>query len=98
MEIARGVSEITGLPIADHVVRRKKFVESQTKKDRWQRKENVKDMFSLEDPVAIHDKHVLLIDDVVTTGATIVACGEELKKAEGIRISVLSLGFVKGNN
>lgn len=98
MEIARGVSEITGLPIADHVVRRKKFVESQTKKDRWQRKENVKDMFSLEDPIAIHDKHVLLIDDVVTTGATIIACGEELKKAEGIRISVLSLGFVKGNN
>ena len=95
MEIAIGVSAVTGIPIADHVLSRKKFLESQTKKDRWQRRDNVKDVFILKDAAAIQDKHVLLIDDVITTGATIVACGEELKKARDIRISVLSLGFAK---
>ena len=96
-EIAVGVHEITGLPIADNVLERKMFVESQTRKDRWQRNENVKDVFYLNHPALLQDKHVLLIDDVITTGATIVECGKQLMQAGGIRISVLSLGFAKGN-
>ncbi len=97
MEIAKGVSEVTGLPIVDNVLIRKRFVESQTTKDRWQRKENVKDVFCVRDTARIQHRHVLLIDDVITTGATIIACGEQLKQAPGIRISVLSLGFAKSN-
>ena len=97
MEIAKGVHEITGIPIANDIVIRKHFADSQTKKDRWQRRENVRDVFSLKDSLAIAQRHILLIDDVITTGATIIACGEQLMKADGIRISVLSLGFAKGN-
>ena len=41
------------------------------------------------------NKHILIIDDIITTGATITAVGEELLKAEGIKISICSLGYAK---
>lgn len=93
--IARGVSEATKLPIMTDVIIRKKFVSSQTQKDRWTRLDNVESVFELTHGEAIHGKHILLIDDVVTTGATICSCGEELAKAGEIKISVLAIGFVK---
>lgn len=96
MMIARGVSCITGLPVADNVVIRTSFKESQTNKDRWQRQENVKDAFMLKDAAAIRGRHILIIDDIVTTGATITSCGGELVKVGGVKISVLSIGFAKG--
>ena len=97
LHIARGIGSVTRLPIVTNAVSREQFVESQTQKDRWQRNENVKDVFYLKNPAPLQDKHVLLIDDVITTGATIVECGKQLMQAGGIRISVLSLGFAKGN-
>lgn len=95
MEIARGVNEATGLPIYNKVIRRNKFEGSQTTKDRWERNENVEKVFELTDGSTIRGKHMLIIDDVVTTGATIIACAKELAKAGDIKFSVLSLGFAK---
>jgi ComF family protein len=95
MEIARGVSEITSLPIYNKVVKRNTFSGSQTSKGRWERNENVENVFELLDGDSIRGKHLLIIDDVVTTGATIIACAKEISKAEGVRFSVLSLGFAK---
>ena len=95
LELAKGVSEVTGLPIADKVVVRTKFVGSQTQRGRWERNENVENVFELVDGDSINGKHLLLIDDVVTTGATIIACAQELQKASNVRISVLALGFAK---
>ena len=95
MEIARGISEVTGLPIFDKVVKRVSFKGSQTSLGRWDRNENVEKVFELIDPTAIHGKHLLVIDDIVTTGATCIACAKELIKANNIKISVLSLGFAK---
>ena len=95
MELAKGVSEVTHLPIADQVVRRTKFVDSQTHRGRWERNENVEGVFELVDGDSLSGKHVLLIDDVVTTGATIIACAQEMQKASNVRISVLALGFAK---
>ena len=94
-EIALGVSEITGLPIYHKVVKRKIFQGSQTSKGRWERNENVEKVFSLTDAASIRGKHLLLIDDVVTTGATIIALGKELAKAGNIKLSILALGFAK---
>ena len=94
LELAKGVSEVTGLPIANLVIRRTKFVGSQTKRRRWERNENVEHVFELVDD-NISDQHLLLIDDVVTTGATVIACAKEMQKASNVKISVLALGFAK---
>ena len=94
LELAKGVSEVTGLPIANLVIRRTKFVGSQTTRGRWERNENVEHVFELVDD-NISDQHLLLIDDVVTTGATVIACAKEMQKASNVKISVLALGFAK---
>ena len=94
-EIARGVSEITGLPVYKKVVRRNSFKGSQTNKGRWDRQENVEHVFELIDAAAVSNQHLLLIDDVVTTGATCIACAKALCQAGNVRISILSLGFAK---
>ena len=94
-ELAKGISEITGLPIYNKVVRRTVFEGSQTSLGRWERNENVEQVFELKDALTIQGKHLLIVDDVVTTGATVIACAKELCKAEGVRISVLSLGLAK---
>ena len=94
-EIAQGVSEITGLPIYKKVVKRICFKGSQTNKGRWDRQENVERVFDLIDAEAVSNKHLLLIDDVVTTGATCIACAKVLCQSANVRISILSLGFAK---
>lgn len=94
-QLAIGISDITHLPIVTKVLRRKHFQQSQTTLNRWQRQENVEDTFWLKDGSQLQDKHVLLIDDICTTGATLISCANTLKDIEGIRISVLTLGFTK---
>lgn len=95
MEIAKGIQDITGLSITDKAIKRKTFSGSQTQKDRWSRMDNVSNVFELTNKKKIANKHILIIDDVVTTGATIISCANEMKKAGNIKISVLSLGFAK---
>ena len=94
-QLAIGISDITDLPIVSKVLRRKHFQQSQTTLNRWQRQENVTDTFQLKEEHLLQGKHVLLIDDICTTGATLIACANVLKTIEGIRISVLTLGFTK---
>lgn len=93
--LASGISEVTGLPVITKALCRKHFVQSQTQLNRQERQENVSDIFQLKDPTLLKGKHVLLIDDICTTGATLTACAEAIKHIEGIRISVLTYGFTK---
>ena len=95
MEIARGVSEITRLPIVVDAVVRKSFNGSQTEMNRWQRNENVEDVFTLKDGSRIEGRHVLIVDDVVTTGATVISCANELRRCCDVKFSVMSSGFTK---
>ena len=95
LELAKGVSEATGLPIYNKVVKRNVFEGSQTSLGRWERNENVEKVFELIDGNSIRGKHLLVIDDVVTTGATVIACTKELAKAGNLKVSVLALGFAK---
>lgn len=95
LHIARGIGSVTRLPIVTNAVSREQFVESQTQKDRWQRNENVEGCFRLNDDSALKGRHVLLVDDVVTTGATICSCGREMLKAGDVRFSILTIGFAK---
>lgn len=94
-EIARGVGRATGIPVRDDVVVRTAYYGSQIDKDRRARLDNVENLFELKDTAAVSGKHILLVDDIVTSGATCIACGSELAKAGNVRISVFALGFTK---
>ena len=93
--IARGVSLETGLPVYTDVVKRQRFDKSQTKNSAWERLDNVEGAFVLTDGSRISGKHLLVVDDVVTTGATIKACALQLCQAGDVKISILSLGLTK---
>jgi ComF family protein len=94
-QLAVGISDITHLPVVTKALRRKHFMKSQTQLSRHERQENVDDMFELRDGNLLEGRHVLLIDDICTTGATLTACADVLKSIPGIRLSVLTLGFTK---
>ena len=94
-QLAVGISDITRLPVVAKALRRRHFKQSQTQLSRQQRRENVADMFELRDGTLLQGRHVLLIDDVCTTGATLTACADAIKHLEGIRISVLTFGFTR---
>lgn len=92
-ELARGICRATGLPMADNAVRRDSFVDSQTHKSVFERMENVRNTFELVDGARLQGRHVLLVDDVVTTGATMSELAREVVKAPGAKVSILAAGF-----
>lgn len=92
--LARGLSAATGIPVDDTFLARTQFAGSQTQRNRWQRVENVKDTFVLRSPSGLAGKHILLVDDVVTSGATSCACANALEKAHPAAISISCLAFV----
>lgn len=89
--IAEGISEIMNVPIAEKCLVRKVFTDTQTKKSREERYQNVKDIFDVKNAAKIAGKHVLLVDDVLTTGATLMSAGKALMEVEGIKISVATV-------
>ena len=91
--IAQGISNVTGIPIERHTVIRRHFDKSQTHLTRDERILNVDDVFVQKDVDSVKGKHVLLVDDVITTGATTISCAKQILKAENVKISILSLGF-----
>lgn len=89
--IAKGISEVTGIPVAADVARKVRHTRPQTKLTRGEREENVKDAYMVTKPEKLVGKHVLIVDDVITTGATIMAFGTQLAKVKGVKMSVLTL-------
>ena len=91
--LARGVSSVTGIPVLRDVVVRTIDNPSQTTVVTAERVENVKGIFSVSRPEQLQGKHILLMDDVVTTGSTLKACGEVIATVDGVKISVLTLAM-----
>jgi ComF family protein len=89
--LCKGIAETINIPVLDKVIIRPQHTFSQTKKGRIERWKNMEGKFILADPESISNKHLLLVDDVVTTGATLEACGNELLKAAGVQLSVATL-------
>lgn len=89
--IARGISAVTGIPIDVASVVRVKHTETQTRKSSYERWENVDGIFCLNAADAFAGKHILIVDDVLTTGATTTACADAFEGVEGLRVSVLTL-------
>lgn len=90
---ARGLSESMGIPVNTHSLIRTVASATQTRKSRFKRWENVKTIFALGDASEIRNQHILLVDDVITTGATIEACANVLSHVEGLTISVASIAI-----
>lgn len=90
---ARGIAEALKIP-TDTSLLRIKFTETQTNKSRWQRWENVESVFSVATGTAFLDKKLLLVDDVMTTGATLAACANTLLAAgaKSVDIAVIAAG------
>jgi ComF family protein len=86
-----GMAEAMGIPVLDKVITRPQHTETQTKKGRIERWKNMEGKFILSKPDAISNKHLLLVDDVVTTGATLEACGAELLKIDNVKLSLACL-------
>ena len=91
--IAMGLSNITGISVDTSLVKRDIANETQTHKNRDERWENVKDIFSVNGNVSLEDEHVLLVDDILTTGATICSCAATLQKECGCKISIFTLAY-----
>lgn len=85
--IAQGIEDKTMIPIAKDCLVRKVFTSTQTKKSREERWDNVKDIFEVMNGDKYKGKHLLLIDDVLTTGATLLAAGRTLSQIADIKIS-----------
>ena len=92
---AAGLSGSMGIPWREKVLRRNHYTVTQTQKSRMERQENVWNAFELTDPTAIRGKHILLVDDVLTTGATLEACGARLLEAPGVRLSMATIAISK---
>ncbi|WP_430971608.1 ComF family protein [Sunxiuqinia rutila] len=91
--LAKGLSDKLGIPVEQEALIRKKFSSTQTKKGRYERWENVETIFELRHPERFEGKHLLLIDDVVTTGATLEACGATILRDCSAKISILTLAI-----
>lgn len=89
--IAEGLSEALDIPVRTDVLIRKRFKSSQTRKNRLERWENVKTVFDVPDHREVTGKNVVIVDDVLTTGATIEACAIELLKAGCRSVGVLTI-------
>lgn len=91
--LALGLRRAVRLPIWDRVVRRSEATESQTSKDRMEREANVAGAFQLVDGDRLRGRHVLIVDDVVTTGATVCALAAELQRVAEVRVSVAAIAL-----
>jgi ComF family protein len=94
--IVEGMAKSMKVRVFSDVLYRKIHTPSQTKKSRYERWENVKDIFEIKKGHCLEDKHVLLVDDVITTGATLEACGNKLLEIPGIKLSIASLAYAQG--
>ena len=91
--LARGLSEVTGIPLFGNLIVRSRYTDTQTRKGSYDRWMNVKDVFECTSAKELENSHILVVDDVMTTGATIVACADALSHVFGLRISVLTLAL-----
>lgn len=93
--IADGIALVLQLPVSSSYLLRERQTSTQTKKNRYRRFENMKSVFAVPNPQTLAGKHVLLVDDVITTGATLEACTQVLLEAGVSKISIAALAFAE---
>lgn len=91
--LSEGITQVFKKPLLTKNVTRIVHTETQTKKGRVERWENVEKSFAVKDAASLQGKHILLVDDVITTGATMEACGAEILKIAGAKLSIATLAI-----
>ncbi len=91
--ICQGIAAVTGLPVCTTLLRRNAERSTQTKKDRAERWENMRGIFEATPFNEVPYKNILLIDDVITTGATLEACGQAILEAEERKLWIASVCY-----
>jgi ComF family protein len=91
--ICDGMSSVMNLPVLNGAVIRQYATETQTRKHRTGRWENVKDSFKVVRENELADRHLLLVDDVVTTGATLESCGNAILQQGNVKLSIATLAY-----
>ena len=91
--LAQGLAESMRVPVLLNTLVRNTASDSQTRKKRMERFENVNSVFTVKQPERIAGKHLLLVDDVLTTGATLESCGSILLEAPNTRLSLATIAI-----
>ena len=91
--ICEGMSAVMNVPVLLNNVVRRHSTETQTKKHRAERWENVSGSFMINEPAKLEGKNILLVDDVITTGATLEACGSVIASIKGTKLSIATLSM-----
>ncbi|TCZ65105.1 ComF family protein [Flaviaesturariibacter aridisoli] len=94
--LCRGMAEAWERPLWTDAVHRNSATDTQTKKGRLERWQNMNGRFAVPDPDRLEGRHLLLVDDVVTTGATLEACGRALLSIPGVTLSIATLCIAAG--
>lgn len=89
------LSTLLEVPYQKGILIKTTTTKTQTFKQRFERFSDSDTKFSVTDLQVFQNKHILLIDDVITTGATLEACCKELLKAEGVKISIVTIAFTE---
>ena len=93
--ISAGISAVTDLPLITNAIERRVATSTQTKHSRTERWDNIDGVFALKNPELLTGKHILLVDDVITTGATMESCINEILKVEGAKVSIVALAYAQ---
>ena len=89
----QGLSTSMHIPFSADALKRNLATETQTRKHRYERFENVNRVFEISKPELLQGKHVLLVDDVVTTGSTLAACAEAILELPGTKVSIAAMAY-----
>jgi ComF family protein len=93
---AEGLTAVMNAKLETACLYRKTDSKTQTRKSRYNRWENVADIFAVKKTEKIRDRHILLVDDVLTTGATLEACAQALLEVPGVKVSVATIAYASG--
>lgn len=89
--LCEAIARVMHLPIESHCLYRRHYTQSQTRKSHQERQDNMRGVFAVHRPDRLAGKHILLVDDIITTGATTTACYDALAAIPGLRISLAAL-------